>query len=184
MVNYQNGKVYRIISNQTDRVYIGSTAATLSKRMAEHRSGHRSYLAGIGARTSSSDIVQYDDATIVLVEDCPCENKEQLWARERFHVENTPNCVNERIPGRTHAEYAAVNKVAIAAWQATYRAENKEALARYGKARYEANKDAIRERGAVIVVCECGAGVQRSSLWLHRKSKRHTSWMEGIAPPV
>ena len=41
MVNYQNGKIYRIVCNTTDEVYIGSTVITLSKRLAKHNSDYR-----------------------------------------------------------------------------------------------------------------------------------------------
>ena len=39
MVNYDNGKIYKIKSNQTNKIYVGSTTKTyLSQRMDQHRS--------------------------------------------------------------------------------------------------------------------------------------------------
>lgn len=32
MVNYGNGKIYKIVSNQTENVYIGSTTKNISVR--------------------------------------------------------------------------------------------------------------------------------------------------------
>ena len=37
MPNYQNGKIYKIHSYQTDDIYIGSTTNTLSRRFSEHK---------------------------------------------------------------------------------------------------------------------------------------------------
>ena len=37
MPNYTNGKIYRIISYNTMRQYIGGTTQQLSKRLSEHK---------------------------------------------------------------------------------------------------------------------------------------------------
>ena len=37
MNKYRNGKIYQISNTVTDDVYIGSTTAGLSQRMAKHR---------------------------------------------------------------------------------------------------------------------------------------------------
>ena len=36
MVNYSNGKIYKIVSNNTDKIYIGSTTVKLAVRKARH----------------------------------------------------------------------------------------------------------------------------------------------------
>ena len=59
VVNYNNGKIYRIINPANETVYVGSTVQTLCRRFATHK--HR----GNGNK-------------IVLVRECPCENMEQL----------------------------------------------------------------------------------------------------------
>lgn len=39
MVNYKDGKIYKIVSSQTAKIYIGSTTKKyLSQRMDDHRS--------------------------------------------------------------------------------------------------------------------------------------------------
>jgi len=43
--DYSNGKIYKLISYETDTCYIGSTAEKLlSKRMAKHRCDHKRWL--------------------------------------------------------------------------------------------------------------------------------------------
>ena len=69
MVNYSNGKIYKIISDQTDLIYIGSTTQQLSKRKQRHKSNKD---------CSSKEILQYEDARIILIEMFSCNCKEEL----------------------------------------------------------------------------------------------------------
>ena len=36
-IKYNNGKIYKIVNNRNDILYIGSTANTLCKRMDQHK---------------------------------------------------------------------------------------------------------------------------------------------------
>ena len=165
MVNYQNGKIYKITSNQTEQVYIGSTCNPLSKRMAKHRETYKMHLAGKYNNVSSFEILAHGDAIIVLVENCPCDNKEQLFRRERFHIENTANCVNNRIPGRTNAE--------------RYQ-ENKEVVLGKCKAYYETNKANIAEKRNQKHECPCGRKYTASNIGRHCQSKKHQTYIAQV----
>ena len=46
MVNYKNGKIYKIECNETGEVYYGSTTRKLCDRMTDHRRGYRFWLEG------------------------------------------------------------------------------------------------------------------------------------------
>ena len=37
---YKNSKIYRIVNNENDKVYYGSTCLPLHKRMYKHRNKH------------------------------------------------------------------------------------------------------------------------------------------------
>lgn len=167
MVNYQTGKIYKITSNQTDQVYIGSTCSPLSQRMANHRSCMRA--GRPGHYITSFAIVQYDDAVITLVEECPCESKEQLIRRERFHIENTPNCLNRCMPGRTMAEYYQANRNQILAQKIEYRAVNREAIA---------------ARRVERIVCECGVITTSRNMAKHRRTAKHLQIVAANEPPA
>jgi hypothetical protein len=99
MPNYQNGKIYRIHSYQTDLVYYGSTTEKLSRRLSGHKSNIKS-----GSSVSSKRIFEYDDVMITLIELFPCNSKSELESRERFYIENN-QCVNKQIPTRTIKEW-------------------------------------------------------------------------------
>lgn len=68
MVDYANGKVYRLCCGDIT-VYIGSTAQALSVRMGGHRR--------IGGKFEGRR-----DVRIVLIEVWPCQDKEELRMRE------------------------------------------------------------------------------------------------------
>ena len=44
--NYNNGKIYNIIDNKSDMIYVGSTCQTLQQRIQKHKSDYKSYIAG------------------------------------------------------------------------------------------------------------------------------------------
>jgi len=57
MPNYQNSKIYKVWSPQTDEVYIGSTTQPLSKRMVQHRTDYKT-----NRSRSSANIIKFGDA--------------------------------------------------------------------------------------------------------------------------
>ena len=96
MVNYKQGKIYKIECNVTGLIYIGSTCKkTLAQRMTNHRSKYKKYLNGKSNYYSSFIVMENGDYDIILIEDFPCNSKDQLFARERYHTNKT-ECVNIR----------------------------------------------------------------------------------------
>lgn len=98
MNKYQNGKIYKITSKQTDDVYIGSTIQTLPCRLQGHKTKYK-----CDKSASSKALMKYDDVIIELVELYPCETREDLLWRERYWIENT-KCINVDSPIRTKEE--------------------------------------------------------------------------------
>ena len=86
MVGYENGKIYKIWSPCTDKIYIGATASPLHKKMYEHRKNQN---------CCTHQILVYDDCIIKLIEYYPCENKQQLNAREQYYIGQELNCLNK-----------------------------------------------------------------------------------------
>ena len=95
MVDYKKGKVYEIVCRKTGERYIGSTSQPLSKRLAVHRM----MTGGI----SSKPIIERGDYYINLLEDYPCDNREQLLKKEREWYDKG-NCINTRRPLLTPVE--------------------------------------------------------------------------------
>ena len=135
---YQRGKIYKITSNLTDKIYIGSTCNPLYKRLCQHKCNSN--------KCNSIEIIKLGDAIITLIEDHPCERKEQLTARERYYIELNKNiAVNKMIPTRTKKEYYKDHKEQLDEWKKQYYEVNKEKIAEKDKQRYEANKEKVLE---------------------------------------
>ena len=84
--------------------YIGSTTQPLYKRLNEHRNQKASFERGDKSKScSSAELLSFDDCCITLIEDFPCERKEQLLARERYYYDQIP-CVNKQRPFVTPEE--------------------------------------------------------------------------------
>jgi hypothetical protein len=89
MNKYKNGKIYKIISKYTDMIYIGSTVkAKLKTRLNEHR-----YSFNHNGSMDSRNMFLWDDAEIKLIENYPCESKEQLTTREQYYMDLYPDYI-------------------------------------------------------------------------------------------
>ena len=101
MLNYQNSKIYKIQSHLGDKIYIGSTTKKyLSQRMDVHRCAYKRWKLGKTEQKTSSfevfDEYGVDNCTIVLLEVCPCDSKDESHAREAYYVKSMV-CVNHNI---------------------------------------------------------------------------------------
>ena len=144
-MDYKNGKIYTIRSHQTDKIYIGSTTQPLSKRLSCHKANYKNYLDGKYQNITSFDIIEYGDAYIELLEECPCETKDQLHKREGECIRAEPNCVNKCVAGRTLKEYQIDNADKIKEIKKEYREKNAEKIKDSSKQYYASNKDKIKE---------------------------------------
>ena len=140
--NYQNGKIYKIVSNQTDNIYIGSTIQPLSVRMGGHRSNFK-----CGKSGSSKEIMKYDDNQIILIKLFPCNCRGELEAEERKYVESL-SCVNKNIPSRKYNEYQKTEKYKECQKKYTQSEKGKESKKESQKKyqQSEKGKEQIRER--------------------------------------
>ena len=141
--------IYKITSTAGEKVYIGSTTRPLAKRWWVHKS-HR-----LTEHLCTSKVL-FDEYG---VDTCSLEEIEKVdhgkrYERERFWIENTENCVNRYVPGRTLAET-----------QKAYRL---------------ANRDKIKARDSERVTCPtCGQNLAKSSLARHNK-RYHLSKVETL----
>jgi methionine synthase I (cobalamin-dependent) len=130
MPNYANAKIYKIVDNTSDKIYIGSTCKTLSSRLSAHRCAYKSEKCKY---CTSFEVLKNGDFDIILIEEVNCQNIEQLRARERHHIE-TNICVNKKIPNHTKAESDKV-----------YYEKNKEKIIQYVAKWKQANLEHVKE---------------------------------------
>ena len=95
MVNYQLGKIYTIRSSETVGVYIGSTCQSLAKRFGGHKADYN-----INNNLSIANIFNYgiENAYIELLENYPCNSREELMKREGEQMRLMKNCINKVKP--------------------------------------------------------------------------------------
>jgi hypothetical protein len=113
MPDYQKGKIYRIISPSKNLVYYGSTIQTLNQRLAEHIKRYK-YYNDVNYQKrkeycKSYIVLECEDYKIELVEEYPCNNRQQLLRKEGEYMKNN-TCVNTTIAGRTDKEYYDDNR--------------------------------------------------------------------------
>jgi hypothetical protein len=147
MDRYSKAKIYKIVDNTTGQVYIGSTCVdTLAVRLARHKCKYRRYLDGhVGDYLTSFEVLKNGDYTIVLLEEYPCQTKDQLFARERYYIENV-TCVNKNIPNRSEKEYREANKEILNAKSKERYAQNKDNILEQCKEYYQENREYIKQR--------------------------------------
>ena len=144
MSRYQQGKIYAIRSHQTDKWYLGSTCLTLTKRLHNHKNSLQHFENTGNKYCSAMEMLKHKDYYIELIENFPCQSKDELNKREgeliRIHK---TNLVNVYIAGRTNQEYYQENKERITEVKKKYNENNKEKIKEDNKIYREANKDKV-----------------------------------------
>ena len=166
-----NGKIYKLIDNSSDNVYIGSTCRSLEERLSEHKRGYKRFLKGLLRNVKSFDIIKNNDYKIELLEKCKIKTKEELHERERFFIQNN-ECLNKVVPGRTKEEYYIDNKDKIK----EYRDTNKDKINKDHKEYNNKNKDKISEK----FDCPCGGNFTYTHKSTHIKTAKHQNFLQSL----
>ena len=148
MVNYELGKIYKLVCNNTELIYIGSTCQKLlSQRLSGHVADYKRWKNGKGNYVTSFKIIEGGDYYMELLEAVTCSSFDDLAKKERHYIESI-DCVNKIIPGRTNKEYQQ---------------DNKEKLKVYKKQLYSDNKEEIK-------CSKCWCRVMRRTLPRHQQT--------------
>jgi len=194
MPDYQLGKIYKITGinkENIELVYIGSTCQLLCMRMGGHRRDLK-YSSKIIFETCSNIL-------ITLIENYPCNSKEELVKQERSYFDKF-DCVNSNKPilyeGETkenlkkyreehkdyfrehNKNYNEEHKEEIREQKAIYYENHKEQFRENHKKWYEENKEQIVEQRKEKVTCECGHIVIKTHIRRHERSKKHITYLE------
>ena len=109
--NYQQSKIYRLVSDEDDKIYIGSTQLKyLSTRLALFKQRLKEYEKNPDTSrynyTTAYEILKYPSVRIELIENYPCNSINELNTREGYHIKSNKHItVNKNIAGRTPEEY-------------------------------------------------------------------------------
>jgi hypothetical protein len=137
MVNYNNGKIYKLICDNSDLIYIGSTTQPLYKRLNQHKKRKD---------CSCKKLFELGNVKIILIEDFKCKNKENLMKREQYYIDKYKNNIINTINAYTdkkdyYIKYYNNNKDKIKDYYINNKDKNKE----YQKEYYNNNKNNIKD---------------------------------------
>jgi hypothetical protein len=157
---YGNGKIYKVVSDHTNLIYIGSTIQKyLCSRLSGHKNNYKAYLNKKYLNCSVFKLLELVDVKIELIEEYKCNSKEELHTKERYYIElNKDIVVNKNIPTRTDKEYRIDNKEKIE----KYRLDNRDKISQYKKTKYD---------------CICSSkSITINHKARHEKSKKHETY--------
>ena len=140
MVNYSDGKIYKISSSENEEVYIGSTCETLNIRLSKHKANYKRYINNKHHYFSACDILKYDSCKIELLEEFKAIDKNDLNKKERIYIESI-KCINKNVPCRTQKEYYRDH---IELFKNYYK-DNQESIKEYQKKQYLLTKEKLEK---------------------------------------
>ena len=169
MVNYSNGKIYKIepiCDHDEGDIYIGSTTKQyLSQRMDKHRSSYKRWKNNKCGKVQVFEIFDkysVEGCQIVLIETVNAESKDELLAREKHYIRSF-KCVNKCIPGQTDQEYRNTHKEEIKLRDKKYR---------------EANLEKLHEFKNRKTACPCGGSYTHCHQSLHFRTMKHQNYLK------
>lgn len=165
MCDYQNGRIYKIVNDiKPNELYCGSTVAPLCVRLGRHRSDSKV------EKNQSRRFYQFVRELggwhlfrIVLVENYPCNNKEELHAREEYWRKGLKATLN------TYRPHGYVKEVYQKSYQVKYRAEKPLKIK-------ELKKKSNTHRLSVKFQCLCGGEYSLHSKSAHMKTGKHQKY--------
>ena len=147
---YLNGKIYKLVSNNTNDIYIGSTTKSLEKALIKHKSDYKLYLNDEKKYNSSFDLVKYSDVKIISVEDVPSPNYYTILSRKSYHIKNTPSVVLEKKSQRKNELEQIVDNI-----------------------KFEKRKE---KEQSIYFKCVCGVEINKICQKSHNQTNRHIEY--------
>ena len=187
-MDYSKAKIYKIINDVSDDIYIGATCQLLSKRMAEHRKSMKS------KRDNHLKIYQkmleigVEHFKILLIAETPCENVEQLRAIEGEYIRQL-GTLNSQVAGRTSSDYCKEFKERYYPQKFVYKENNRDSINEKNREYYRERKDVICEKNrqryneitSEKMTCEvCGTIHNKKNKPLHLRSKKHQEALNNL----
>ncbi len=181
MVNYGNGKIYKIVRLSDDVIiYVGSTTKQyISQRLVEHKNKAKKY-PNRKVYKSINENGGWNNHEIILIEYCNCNSKDELHRKEREFIVSLKPIGNITIPMRTQREYYIDNiekskqyRVENNEKSKQYKLDNKEKVREYAKEYRNENKEKLKEKSNQIINCCCGRTYTHTNRLQHNKTKFH-----------
>lgn len=154
---YKNGKIYKIITSESNEIYIGSTFDTITNRFKGHKRQYKFWKNGKGGKQLSFDIFEkygLEKCKIMLIKEYSVVDKrhlevyESLWIRKLNSI-NKLSPVGGMLEKQRNKQYRIVNKDELKLKKQIYYENNKDEINKkrkpYFKEYRENNKEKAKE---------------------------------------
>ena len=178
-MDYKNARIYQIRNNVDDDVYVGSTTQTLCKRMAKHRVDMHSKTKLHRPLYIKMKEYGVDCFYIELIEECPCENKEQLRRREGHFIREI-GTLNMILAGRTKKEWTTDNNEHVQENAHKYYEQNQEKRTQQSKEYYETHVEEIKQYNKEYYEKHKDETAIQSKLYLRAALRKACPTIQGI----
>jgi len=161
-MDYSRTQMYRIVCNDTavQECYVGSTINWIKRK-----AGHKFACNNETDKGYNLKIYQtirnnggWQNWSMVLIEDYPCDNDLEKRKRERYWQEHYDAKMNSILAQSSMKE-----------WKETHTEYHKE----YYKEYYKTHKEQIADQRGEKVTCDCGCIVSHFNLPRHRRTLKH-----------
>ena len=142
--------MYKLVCKDIEvkEIYVGSTV-----NINERRRTHKCSCNKASSKGYNLYVYQYirrnggfENFEIIVIETIEYNEKHELKARERVHMEELKATLNKQVPNRTRDEYVQQNKEHINVQRKQYRQENKAEIQEQNHQYYQNNKDQILQK--------------------------------------
>jgi group I intron endonuclease len=99
---YVNGKIYKLVNDVDDKIYVGSTVKPLNIRFSEHKQDANRFPNR--PAYDHFNKMRWSNVRIELIEKYPCESKAELHAHERVWYDKLNPMLNVMRPFVTEEE--------------------------------------------------------------------------------
>lgn len=168
-------KIYKITSNHTNDVFIGSTIRTLQEALEDHESTYNRHLKDDKNHYCTSfKLLKQSTYNIELIIEV---NENEMVKIKNDHIKNTQHCVNKHVAGRTQKEWqqdTSQHRLEVAK---EYYEKNKEKIKENKKEYYKNNKDTMKKRD--VITCVCSGTYSGGQEKKHSQTKKHQDFING-----
>lgn len=168
MVNYSDSKIYKLVNNVDEKIYVGSTCGTLRLRKSKHKQESTRSIERMVYKHLNE--IGWETVEIILIEAFECNNKDELHKRERYWIDELKPELNKQLPASTIEEQ---NQRKNKKWKDN----NKEHLSTYNEEYRKKNIEDIKQREGIKITCECGSTILKRSMKRHIKLKKHIDFI-------
>ena len=172
MVNYQNGKIYKMLMPD-GYFYIGCTCNELRVRKQMHKKSFNKNSQGKLYIHIRKNCIEWNDIHMILFELYPCKERSELLLREsqviREHFDDK-SCLNTFIFSRQDGS----NQKMTNEKRKNDRIENIDEYRKHDLQRYNNQR---REKMLEKIQCVCGVTHCRTNIRKHERTAKHLKWI-------